>query len=658
MVRFLGDIYDKIGEEPHKLPNVFSFYEPSYVAPGPAQAANLAAPEAGVLTGQSSISMVKGLMSLMRYGGSNKGDSFFFGGGKKDGTIEFGKNTYNPAKYGLDPESADDVVDDLAMLLTSGRLSLDNRRIIKETFQESISNSMADNPIEEALVSAQQLITLSPEFHSNSVVRKGTKNRETTDDKEAAGVPYKAVIQVMLNGGLDSFSVLVPDSCTGTNAEGTTVDQQYRDVRGSLAFDRSKGEYDLTITPNSEQPCESFAIHEDLPFVKELYDDGDLLFFANVGVVNNNKMNRENWEDKTRARLFSHSSMQQEAIKLDTYEKLPGSGVLGRLNDMLINKFNGTANSIGISDNSNTLRGYETEGAPVLVVGKNGPIQFKTGRRDEEPLFDIEEAALKINSEQDVFSSIFGETWSDTFVTGIFDGERLSEFIANNIEGLDSEIWASEPDEDNQTKLKFQTLAEMIQTREDRGVDRDTFSINMGGFDHHAQLKASLKEKLPALNLNLRRLKEQLVKEGLWEHVTIVVQSEFGRTISFNSNDGADHGWGGNYMVLGGGLRGGRVLGKYPDDFTPTSRLNASKNSRVRFMPTTSWEHVFNGISEWYVEGFDKEVTQEDLDYVIPNRKSVVDPVESEGSHPLYTASDMYNVKAKKNNIFVRQRSS
>merc|ERR1719393_703075 len=191
----------------------------------------------------------------------------------------------------------------------------------------------------------------------------------------AAGVPYKAVIQVMLNGGLDSFSVLVPDSCTGTNAEGTTVDQQYRDVRGPLAFDRSKGEYDLTITPNSEQPCESFAIHEDLPFVKELYDDGDLLFFANVGVVNNNKMNRENWEDKTRARLFSHSSMQQEAIKLDTYEKLPGSGVLGRLNDMLINKFNGTANSIGISDNSNTLS-IRVRGPLCMAAQQEGGISL------------------------------------------------------------------------------------------------------------------------------------------------------------------------------------------------------------------------------------------------------------------------------------------
>ena len=34
IIRFRGEIFDNIGEEPHKMPSVFSFFEPSYVAPG------------------------------------------------------------------------------------------------------------------------------------------------------------------------------------------------------------------------------------------------------------------------------------------------------------------------------------------------------------------------------------------------------------------------------------------------------------------------------------------------------------------------------------------------------------------------------------------------------------------------------------------------
>ena len=35
----------------------------------------------------------------------------------------------------------------------------------------------------------------------------------------------------------------------------------------------------------SGQPCASFGLHEQLTFVKSLYDDEDLLFLANTGVL-------------------------------------------------------------------------------------------------------------------------------------------------------------------------------------------------------------------------------------------------------------------------------------------------------------------------------------------------------------------------------------
>jgi uncharacterized protein (DUF1501 family) len=47
-----------------------------------------------------------------------------------------------------------------------------------------------------------------------------------------------------------------------------------------------------------------------------------------------------------------------------------------------------------------------------------------------------------------------------------------------------------------------------------------------------------------------------------WKDTTVVVMSEFGRTMRENGNHGTDHGHGTAYLVLGGGVRGGRVAGE------------------------------------------------------------------------------------------------
>jgi uncharacterized protein (DUF1501 family) len=43
-----------------------------------------------------------------------------------------------------------------------------------------------------------------------------------------------------------------------------------------------------------------------------------------------------------------------------------------------------------------------------------------------------------------------------------------------------------------------------------------------------------------------------------------LTMSEFGRAVNENGNRGTDHGHGNAMMVIGGGVRGGRVYGKWP----------------------------------------------------------------------------------------------
>ena len=44
----------------------------------------------------------------------------------------------------------------------------------------------------------------------------------------------------------------------------------------------------------------------------------------------------------------------------------------------------------------------------------------------------------------------------------------------------------------------------------------------------------------------------------------VLTMSEFGRAVSENGNRGTDHGHGNAMMVMGGGVRGGKVYGKWP----------------------------------------------------------------------------------------------
>src|SRR4029078_9383992 len=44
----------------------------------------------------------------------------------------------------------------------------------------------------------------------------------------------------------------------------------------------------------------------------------------------------------------------------------------------------------------------------------------------------------------------------------------------------------------------------------------------------------------------------------------VLTMSEFGRAVSENGNRGTDHGHGNAMLVMGGGVRGGHVYGKWP----------------------------------------------------------------------------------------------
>ena len=93
--------------------------------------------------------------------------------------------------------------------------------------------------------------------------------------------------------------------------------------------------------------------------------------------------------------------------------------------------------------------------------------------------------------------------------------------------------------------------------------------IEFGGWDHHGELGVPgdtggrFWRKASEMAVGLRAFVDDLGPGGL-EETTIVVISEFGRTIDENSSGGTDHGRGGTMFVIGGGVQGGVFGNDYP----------------------------------------------------------------------------------------------
>ncbi len=89
-----------------------------------------------------------------------------------------------------------------------------------------------------------------------------------------------------------------------------------------------------------------------------------------------------------------------------------------------------------------------------------------------------------------------------------------------------------------------------------------TATLDLGGWDHHQGLMQALPPLLDQLARGLLAFHTDL--GPLSDRVTVVVLSEFGRRAAQNGSEGTDHGSAGAMMLLGGGVRGGKVYADWP----------------------------------------------------------------------------------------------
>ncbi len=111
-------------------------------------------------------------------------------------------------------------------------------------------------------------------------------------------------------------------------------------------------------------------------------------------------------------------------------------------------------------------------------------------------------------------------------------------------------------------------------------------TLSIDGWDTHAEEKPGtgrLAKMLGTLDALFAQLHETMAP--VWKDTVIVAATEFGRTVAINGTAGTDHGTGTVAFLLGGAVKGGRVIADWPGlaeqalyekrDLRPTTDLRA-----------------------------------------------------------------------------------
>jgi uncharacterized protein (DUF1501 family) len=135
---------------------------------------------------------------------------------------------------------------------------------------------------------------------------------------------------------------------------------------------------------------------------------------------------------------------------------------------------------------------------------------------------------------------------------------------------------------------RLKQIAQLIKAN----VGVEVAFADVGGWDTHVnqgaatgQLASRLDDFARSLAAFVRDLDDKM------NDVLVLTMSEFGRTAHENGTRGTDHGHATSFFVLGGGVKGGKVHGKWPG--LAPDQLNEGRDLKL----TTDFRTVFNEVT-------------------------------------------------------------
>ncbi|WP_374668815.1 DUF1501 domain-containing protein [Ramlibacter sp.] len=321
------------------------------------------------------------------------------------------------------------------------------------------------------------------------------------------------LVVVLLRGALDGLSLVVPHG-----------EAAYRESRPTIAI-AGPGEADGVLPLDAR-----FGLHPAFAPMRPYFDSGRLAFVHASGS-----------HDGTRSHFDAQDYMES------------GTPGVKRTADGWLNRLAGVLAGGQAAPAAQRLQVVGLGPAMPRILSGAAPIAaLSTGRQATAPTAvdrpEIAQAFTRLYAGDDALSRTVREALATRreMMDVLASDDRAADAGALPLSGLAADMarLGTLMARDARVRLAF---------------------VPVGGWDTHANQGAGRGALANRFALLAQGLDE--LARALGEQIgatTILVLSEFGRTVRQNGTGGTDHGHGNVAMVLGGGVRGGRVFGRWP----------------------------------------------------------------------------------------------
>ncbi len=144
-------------------------------------------------------------------------------------------------------------------------------------------------------------------------------------------------------------------------------------------------------------------------------------------------------------------------------------------------------------------------------------------------------------------------------------------------------------------------------------------NLTFGTFDSHTKNDADQMARIPELLAGIAYLIRRAEELKIRDKLVVIMQSEMGRTPTYNKQDGKDHWSVGSIMFLGPGIRGNRVIGATDEQqlhvpLNPQT-LDTDKEQGIRVRP----EHIHMALRQF--AGIADHPNSKKFPFVIPEKE-------------------------------------
>jgi uncharacterized protein (DUF1501 family) len=426
-------------------------------------------------------------------------------------------------------------------------------------------------------------ITASPFLlELNSVVAMAQQSNPTD---------YRALVCVFLSGGNDGHGMVI-----ATDPSSFSAFTAARSGAPGLAYSQNAL---LPITLNTPQSGRTFALNPSLGGIQNLFNAGRAAIIANTGTL---------VAPATKSQIQANSVPLPDSLYSHFDQTAAWQAITASGGSAVHTGWGGAmADLIATMNTNSAFTCISTAGIALFLSGQTsyqlnvtsaGPIPI-SGLT--QPLFGQQAgtnalASILTNSEANLFAKEYEVVINRSTAA---QATLATSMLPAGVGGVPNPPQYLDPTTnqlmDNPFASSMQTVARIIGGKNGLGVTRQIFYVVLGGFDTHDNQAPQIAKLLTQLGAGLEYFDGVMTAQGLSDQVTTFTASDFGRTLTANS-DGTDHGWGSHHFVVGGAVAGQNMYGQYP----VIGSNQANDMGAGRLIPTTSVEQYAGTLARWF----------------------------------------------------------